>query len=70
MQNLDSTDLSGLEAQIDSLLRTVHQLRLENGFLQNKIAQLEQELRALEEKKQFAATEINKIITQLKEEMK
>lgn len=69
MQNLDKADLSGLESQIDALLRNASQLRVENKNLRNKVTQLENELKQFDEKNKRATTEINRIITQLKEEM-
>ncbi len=69
MQNLDKTDIGGLEYQIDTLLRSIHRLRLENSSLSNKLSQLERELNHFEEKNHHTVNEIDKIISQLKEEM-
>jgi uncharacterized protein (TIGR02449 family) len=69
MQNLDKLDLGGLEYQVDSLLRNIHQLRFENSTLRSKLKQAEQQIEQLDEKHNIAATKLDKIITQLKEEM-
>lgn len=69
MQNLDSTGLGGLERQIDTLLQTIHQLRLENGSLRNRLVSVETDLASIEQKNQRAAEKIKKLILQLKEDM-
>jgi uncharacterized protein (TIGR02449 family) len=69
MQNFDKPDLNGLEYQIDSLVRTIHQLQLENHSLRNKLTNSQRDFSRLEEKNHRLAERIQKIINHLKEEM-
>ncbi|OGO91521.1 MAG: hypothetical protein A3F10_03205 [Coxiella sp. RIFCSPHIGHO2_12_FULL_42_15] len=68
MQNLDKPDLNGLEYQINSLLQTIQQLKVENNQLRHYLSQAQQELVKLEEKNQQAILKINDLIVRLKEE--
>lgn len=60
--------MSGLEAQIDQLLESLEQLKLENYSLKQKLSASIRERAELQQKTTQVVTTIRKIITQLREE--
>ncbi len=69
MQTTNTIEISGLEYQVDHLLRMLDRLRAENETLRQKLAQHARERSQLIEKKHHVASKIKKIITQLKGEL-
>lgn len=57
-----------LEEQVEQLLTQLERSRYENRHLQSKLLHISKENNQLREKQRKAATHVNKIITQLKEE--
>ena len=69
MPTVNTIELSGLEYQIDHLLRALEQLKIENNILQQKFANSMRERGLLIEKNSHAISTIKTIIAQLKEDM-
>ena len=69
MQNLDKPNLGGLDHQINALLQTIHQLKVENGQLRNRLANALHTEAELNEKNKRAQEKITTLITRLKEEL-
>ena len=61
-------ELSGLEYQVDHLLRALEQAKSDNQNLRQKVAAHSRERSVLIEKNHHAAKKIKKIISQLKDE--
>lgn len=66
---MTTIELSGLEYQVDHLLRSVERLKAENHSLRQKLSRTTRERSELLEKNRKAALKTKKIITQLKEQM-
>ncbi|WP_423063092.1 TIGR02449 family protein [Candidiatus Paracoxiella cheracis] len=66
---MTTLELSGLEYQVDHLLRSLERLKAENISLRQKLSSSIRERSELLEKNRKAADKIKKIISQLKEQM-
>lgn len=66
---MTTLEISGLEYQIDRLLRSLESLKAENHSLRQKLSSSIRERSELIEKNRKAAAKIKKIISQLKEQM-
>lgn len=66
---METTDLTVLEQQVDRLLNRIERLRMENRSLHTQVANISRERSRLQESRQKAATDVKRIISQLKEEM-
>ena len=66
---MNTTELTGLEVQIDSLIDSIKQLRHENQALRSKLSHSLRNRSRLQETKQQATAQIKRIISQLKEEL-
>lgn len=66
---MTTLELSGLEYQVDHLLRYLERLKAENNSLRQKLSSSIRERSKLLEKNRKAAVKIKKVITQLKEQM-
>lgn len=62
-------ELHNLETNVDSLLKSHGQLKVENNALRQKLAKLVQERTDLIEKNKKAATKVKRIISQLRNEI-
>jgi uncharacterized protein (TIGR02449 family) len=63
---MNDSDLIHLELQIETLLDSREQLRIENSSLRQKLLKLTQERAELLDKNKRAATKIKRIISQLR----
>lgn len=63
------THITGLELQIDTLLKRYQELCNENSLLRKKMAKLLQEKAVLVDKKQKTVAKIKQIISQVKTEL-
>lgn len=66
---MKATELHDLEAEIDNLLRSVDQYKVENKSLRHQITMVNRERIRLMEQNQRAVKKIKQLIFQLKEEM-
>lgn len=66
---MTTLELSGLEYQVDHLLRSLERLKAENISLRQKLSSSIRERSELLEKNRKAADKIKKVISQLKEQM-
>ena len=66
---MNTIELNDLEIKVDHLLQTIERLRTENKSLHIQMAGLARERSLLQESKARAATEVKRIIRQLKEEL-
>ena len=62
-------DINRLSAQVEVLLKSRDQLRLENLSLHQKLVKLTNERAILADKKQKAADKLKRIISQLKDQI-
>lgn len=69
MSMTNTIELSGLEYQVDYLLRSLERLQMENATLRQKLAAYAREQTYLTQKNQQLASRVKKIIAQLKEEL-
>ena len=69
MPTVNTIELSGLEYQVDHLLRALEQLKIENNTLRQKLANSVRERGHLIEKNGNTIAKIKTIIAQLKEDM-
>jgi len=66
---MTTLEFSGLEYQVDHLLRFLERLKAENNSLRQKLSSSIRERSELLEKNRKTAVKIKKVITQLKEQM-
>lgn len=69
MSAVNTIELSGLEYQVDYLLRSLERLQAENASLRQKLAAHVREHTYLAHKNQQVAVRVKKVIAQLKEEL-
>ena len=65
----NTIEISGLEYQVDYLLRSLERLQVENASLRQKLTSHNRERSLLATKTQQTAEKIKKIISQLKEDL-
>ena len=66
---MDTVELNELEIQIDQLVESVDQLKIENHSLRQKLASSARERSKLQEKCHGASSQIKRVVSQLKEEL-
>jgi len=64
-----TTNLSNLELQIEALLDSREQLQSDNGSLRGKLSKLTQQRAELQDKNTKAASNIKRILSQLRTEL-
>lgn len=69
MSSINTIELSGLEYQVDHLLRSLERLQAENASLRQKLASHARERAYFINQNQHVAGKIKKIIAQLREEL-
>lgn len=62
-------ELQELEQQVDSLIKLLNQVKLENNSLYKKIAELEQENIGLIDKNKQGIVSLKRLITKLQDEL-
>jgi len=66
---MSESELNNLELQVDNLIASLKQVRLENRSLYKKITNVSGENSSLLDKKTKAASAIKQLITQLQDEL-
>lgn len=66
---MSTIELSGLEYQVDHLLRSLERLQAENASLRQKLATYIQERTVITSQNRQIATRIKKVIAQLREDV-
>lgn len=68
-QGMNDSEFIHLELQIETLIQSREQLKMENVSLRQKLIKLTQERAELLDKNKRAATKIKRIISQLRNEL-
>lgn len=69
MPDMSTIELSGLEYQVDHLLRSLERLQAENASLRQKVTVISRKCSFLVNQNQQVAIKIRKIIAQLREDL-